>query len=265
MTILVTGATGGIGRLVVDALIRRGATNVRALTVNPHRAQLPPEVEVARGYVGKPETLEGALDGVDRMYLAPVPETVAQALAVARRAGVSHVVDLSGGGHWQMVLDAVEASGIPWTHLGPGEFMWNFTMWADEIRTDGEVRDPHPEAGNAPIDEIDIADVAAETLLGEGHVGKYYDMTGPETLTRAQMLSHISAALGRDIPMVKISRDEAIERLRPGMGEFAEWFVDSHGELVDSPQQPTRVVEEILGRPATTFAQWAQRNVALFT
>ncbi|MCW4351848.1 NAD(P)H-binding protein [Hoyosella sp. YIM 151337] len=264
MTILVTGATGGIGRLVVDALIRRGATGIRALTVNPERAQLPPGVEVARGYVGKPETLSAALEGVERMYLAPVPETAAQALEVARTAGVSRVVDLSGGGHWQEMADAVEASGIPWTHLGPGEFMWNFAMWADEIRADGEVRDPHPEAANAPIDEIDIADVAAAALLEDGHVGKYYDMTGPETLTRAQMLSHIAAALGRDIPMVKISREEAIERLRPGMGEFAEWFVDTHGELVGNPQQPSGVVEEILGRPGTTFAAWARRNVAQF-
>src|ERR687893_243334 len=92
MTILVTGATGNIGRRVVDQLLAAGATSVRALTVDPVRAALPPEVEVVVGYTGRPETLPAALKGVERMYLAPPPGPT-DVLALARRAGVERVVD----------------------------------------------------------------------------------------------------------------------------------------------------------------------------
>lgn len=77
MRILVTGATGNVGRLVVDHLLARGA-QVRALTTNPRKAALPPEVEIARGYLGRPDTLPAGLADVDRMYLAPLPATAAR-------------------------------------------------------------------------------------------------------------------------------------------------------------------------------------------
>ena len=75
MTILVTGATGNVGRLVVDRLLAMGATGVRALTNDPEKAALPAEVEVVEGYIGRPQTVPAALGGVERMYLAPLPET----------------------------------------------------------------------------------------------------------------------------------------------------------------------------------------------
>ena len=96
MTILVTGATGSIGRMVVDHLWARGATEVRALTVDPDRAALPDGVEAVSGSVRRPGSLDAALDGVDAMYLAPFPPTVTDVLERARKAGVGHVVDLSG-------------------------------------------------------------------------------------------------------------------------------------------------------------------------
>lgn len=91
-----TGATGNIGRMVVDHLLERGARDVRALTMDPARANLPPGVEVAHGYLRRVETLPAALEGVDRMYLARAPETVDEVMALARAAGVRRVVDLSG-------------------------------------------------------------------------------------------------------------------------------------------------------------------------
>ncbi|AEF41072.1 NAD(P)H-binding protein [Hoyosella subflava] len=264
MTILVTGATANIGRLVVDELLELGATDIRALTANPAKAQLPECVDVVEGYVGRPETLTRALAGVERMYLAPVVETAGAVTAMAREAGVEHIVDLAGGGWWRPVEEAVENSGVPWTHLGPGEFMWNTEIWADQIKTTGAVRDAFPEAANAPIAVEDIADVAARTLTEGGHIGRAYELTGPETLTRREMVRQIGEALGREIPFIEVSREEAIANLIPAMGDQAEWYVDIHAELIDAPQQANQLVEELTGRPAMTFAEWARRNTSLF-
>jgi uncharacterized protein YbjT (DUF2867 family) len=265
--ILVTGATGNIGRLVVDELLAAGATDVRALTNNPEKAALPPQVEVVRGYLGRVETLRGAFDGVEKMYLAPLEETVREVTTLAAKAGVRHIVDVSGpkDSWWGPVATAVEESGAAWTHLSPGEFMDNLLMWAEQIRTTGEVRDGYPEAANAPIDLGDIAAVAATALLEDGHAGKEYLLTGPETLTRAEMVRHIGAALGREIPFVEVGHDEAVAVLEPSMGEFAQWYVDGMRDLAQHPQQANRLVEEITGRSATTFAQWARKKVDQFS
>jgi uncharacterized protein YbjT (DUF2867 family) len=264
--ILVTGATGNIGRLVVDHLLRAGATEVRALTNNPAKAKLPPEVEVVEGYLGRVETLPAAFDGVDRMYLAPLEDTVREAVALAAEAGVRHIVDLAGpkDSWWGSVEAAVEESGVPWTHLEPGEFMNNYLMWADQVRTTGEVRDGYPEAAVAAIDLDDIAAVAACALLEDGHEGEAYLLTGPESLTRAEMVRRIGEALGRDVPYIGLSHADAVEQLRPSMGEFAEWYVDGMAELAEHPQTAVPTVAELTGRPGTTFAEWARRNADAF-
>jgi uncharacterized protein YbjT (DUF2867 family) len=259
VTILVTGATGSVGRLVVDHLLAAGATDVRALTNKPERAALPKEVDVVKGYIGRPETLPPALEGVDRMYLAPLAETVHEVLTLAKQAGVRHVVDLAGpeGNWWHDIEVAVEESGIPWTHLDAGEFMENSLIWADQIRTTGEVRDAYPDAANAPIAMDDIAAVAAVALLGDGHVGKAYDLTGPESLTRAEMVRCIGSALGRDIPYVELTRAQAVEQLSKAMGEYADWYLEGKAALIGHPQQAVATVAQVTGRPATTFAEWA--------
>jgi uncharacterized protein YbjT (DUF2867 family) len=264
--ILVTGATGNIGRLVVDHLLRAGATEVRALTKDPAKAKLPPEVEVVEGYLGQVETLPAAFEGVDRMYLAPLERTVREVVALAAKAGVRHIVDLAGpkDSWWGSVEVAVEESGVAWTHLEPGEFMNNYLMWADQIRTSGAVRDGYPNAGVAAIDLDDIAAVATRALLEDGHEGKAYLLTGPESLTRAEMVRQIGEALGREVPYVELPHDEAVEQLRPSMGEFAEWYVNGMAELTEHPQEAVRTVAEVTGRPGTTFAQWARRNVDAF-
>jgi uncharacterized protein YbjT (DUF2867 family) len=96
MTILVTGATGNIGRRVVDHLIDLGANDIRALTKNPAKANLPDGVTPVIGYLGDPESLRAALVGVNRMYLAPLPQTVNATLELVNAAGVEYVVALSG-------------------------------------------------------------------------------------------------------------------------------------------------------------------------
>jgi len=265
--ILVTGATGNVGRLVVDELLALGATDVRALTASPAKAQLPPGVEVVRGYLGKVETLPAAFEGVDRMYLAPLLETVEEATSLAAAAGVRHIVDLAGGKHsdWQPIERAVEASGVPWTHLEAGEFMQNAAVWAPQIRAGDEVRDGYADSAGALIALEDIAAVAARILLDGGHAGQTYELTGPQTQTRAERVRVIGQVLGRELRYVELSHDQAIAQLRPQLGDFAAWYVAGEQALVTHPQVATRSVEQLSGRPGTTFAQWVTANVDLFS
>ncbi|ACQ80929.1 NmrA family protein [Beutenbergia cavernae DSM 12333] len=267
MTILVTGATGTVGRLVVDALLDRGATDVRALTIDPVRAALPAGVDVAIGSVLRPETLRGAFDGVRSFYLAPHPPTTAAVMAVAVSAGVERVVDLAGaeGTGWETIEPPVEESGLGWTHLEPGEFMENATIWAEQIRERREVRDAFPSAANAPIAMADVADAAAACLLDETHAGRRYTLTGPETLTSVEKVRVLGDAIGAPVTFVEVPRADAIAQLEASMGEYAEWYVDGYAALVEHPQAAVPALSEVLGRPATTFAQWARANAAAFT
>jgi uncharacterized protein YbjT (DUF2867 family) len=266
MKILVTGATGSVGRLVVDELLALGATDVRALTNNPAKAALPDGVEVVEGYLGRPETLPAALDGVERMYLAPLIRTVHEACRLAAAAGVRHIVDMAGakGDHWAQIEEGVEACGVPWTHLEPGEFMANAEIWAAQIASGDVVRDCYGDAANAPVALRDIAAVAARILVDGGHHGRSYELTGPETLTRRERVRLIAEALGREITYVDLPRDQAIEQLALVLGEHAEWYVDGQAQLLEHPQRPVLTVAEIVGRPATTFAEWARQHVDSF-
>jgi uncharacterized protein YbjT (DUF2867 family) len=264
--ILVTGATGNVGRMVVDELLALGADDVRALTNNPAKAALPAGVEVVRGFVGKVETLPAALDGVDVMYLAPHLETVFEAARLAADAGVGRIVDLAGakGDHWQGIEDGVEASGVPYTHLEPGEFMANAGIWAEQIRAGDVVRDAYSDAANAPIAQEDIAAVAARVLVEDGHVGKSYELTGPESLTRREKVERIGRALGRELTYVELPHDEAIKQFALAMGEYGEWYVDGLAELARHPQAAVPTVAELLGRPAMTYEEWARRHTEMF-
>lgn len=189
MTILVTGATGNIGRRVVDELITLGAKDIRALTTNPAKANLPEQVTAVTGYLGKPESLPAALEGVERMYLAPLPDTLDRTLKLITAANVDYVVALSGGAHWHSYARTIAASGVAHTQLGPGEFLENFTIWSEQIKTDRTVREPYPTAVEAPISMDDIARVAATLLVTpeQKHHGRMYPITGPAALTRAEI------------------------------------------------------------------------------
>ena len=268
MKILVTGATGNIGRRVVDELLALGATDVRALTVDPGRAALPPSVEVVRGYLGRPETLPAAFAGVDRLYLAPLLDTVEEATRLAAAAGVRHIVDLAGaaGSSWPPIERAVEACGVPWTHLEAGEFMTNTAIWAPQIRAGDVVADAYPDEANPMIDPADIAAVAARVLVdGAVHEGRTYTLTGPRTLTRRERIEEIGRALGRTLTVEPAGHDRAVADLGPVMGAHAEWYLAGIGaSAAAGPRPPTTTVADLTGRPATAFGQWAGQNVARF-
>ncbi|TDZ97982.1 NAD(P)H azoreductase [Mycobacteroides salmoniphilum] len=265
MTVLVTGATGNIGRKVVDHLVALGVGDIRALTTSPEKAALPDGVTPVLGYLGKPESLAGVFDGVERMYLAPLPSTAVDVLELARAAGVGHVVALAGDASWWAEqAAAVENSGVGWTQLGPGEFMENYAMWAEQINRTGAVHEPERHVAQSPIAMDDIARVAAVVLgSGDEHLGKRYPITGPEAVTRQQLVQTIADVAGVEARYVISSPEEAVRELRPTMGDRAQWYVET---LTDPAfEQPANtLVAELTGYPGTTFAQWVADNVGLF-
>ena len=121
-----------------------------------------------------------------------------------------------------------------------------------------------PRAANAPIDLDDIAAVAATALLEEGHTGRAYELTGPETITRGDRVRLIGEALGRDIPFVELTHDEVVRELSKVMGEYTGWYFDVVAALAEAPQRAVMTVEDVTGRPATTFAQWAVAHADQF-
>lgn len=267
MTILVTGATGTVGRHVTDQLVQRGV-RVRALTRNPARARarLPEGVELAAGDLMKPETLGDALQGVEAMFLIISSDepnadlnTDPQIAALAEAAGVRRVVILVGYEEGP-VEDAVRAGGMQWTLVKPSEFMANARDdWQEAIRTEGVVREFYGNARSARVHEGDIAAVAVEALLGEGHHGRSYSLTGPEVLTRREAVRAIAAAIGKEIPFVELTEDEARRNWRDQ--GYDEGSMDFFVQMAKNPPEagytvlPT--VEQVLGRPARAFSDWA--------
>ncbi len=276
MTILVTGATGSVGRLLVDELVAAGAP-VRALTVNPAKAALPEQVDVVKGYLGKPETLPEALKGVDTVYLAPLADTVYDFTKLAKEAGVRRVVALSGsnaddpeenssGVDYAIIEKAVEEAGFDWTFLRPGAFMNNTLGWADMIKAERVVREAYGDARMTPIDLGDIAAVAAHVILTEGHIGKKHTLSGPTAISQREQVAAISAALGTEVTFHELTREEADKQWADAgvPAEISGWLLDGFAYFVEHPDTPTGVVQQLTGRPGVGYGEWAVANVDAF-
>lgn len=277
MTILVTGATASVGRLLVDELVSAGAT-VRALTNDPARAALPNEVEIARGYLGWPSTLPAALDGIDTVYLAPLPAYVDDFVRCATEAGVRRVVVLSAepadyeaqgdpaNWHYYRIERAIEAAGFDWTFLRPGQFMTNTLGWAPTIKAEGVVRAPYAGAVQTPVDLGDIAAVASVVLLSERFNGEKIAMSGPEGLTPPEEVEWIAEAIGQEVRFEEQTPQEYLDSLAPAIGlETAQWLLDGFRMMAEYPMKPEPAVAELTGRPAVTYREWAVANADGFT
>ncbi|WP_327731837.1 NAD(P)H-binding protein [Streptomyces sp. NBC_00487] len=271
--ILVTGATGTVGRQVVAELLARGHA-VRALTRDASRAALPAEVEVVQGDLDHPDSLIPALEGVTGVhlitfggaYFAPL-ETGPQILKPARAAGVRRVTVLHGGGP-SPLEDAVRADDrVDWTVLMPVEFMANALEWADGIVGADAVREPFVSRLSAMVHEGDIGAVAAVALTEEGHAGQEYVITGPELLTVGDKMATIAAARGREITLIELTEEQAVAQWRAAghPEDVIGFLLQAYGNTPEVGRTVLDTVEKVTGHPARTFAQWAARHADAFT
>jgi uncharacterized protein YbjT (DUF2867 family) len=280
--VLVIGATGIVGRQVASQLQAAGV-QVRAMARNPEKARFTSPIEVVRGDLTLPETLEGCVTGIDAVFLvwtAP-PDTVASAVErIATQA--RRVVFLSSPYktpdpffqqpnpikelHAQ-IERLIENSGLEWTFLRPGMFAANAVRWwAPQIRAGDSVRWPYLAAPTAPIDERDIAAVAVRALIEDGHAGAEYVLTGPQSLSQFEQVVAIGRAIGRPLRIEEISPEEARRELLAIIPAppVIKMLLDAWAAATGRPAYVTSTVAEITGKPPRTFLEWATDNAREF-
>jgi uncharacterized protein YbjT (DUF2867 family) len=283
--VLVIGATGRVGRLVVDELLRADVP-VRALTRRPEQAALPAGAEVVAGDLTAPASLDTALQGVGAVFLVWTAAQEAAAAVVARLAAHTagqrrRVVYLSSphqtphpffqqpnslrGLHAE-VERLLAAATVDVVVLRPGMFASNaLHWWAPQIRNGDVVRWPYGAVETAPVDRRDIAAVATRALLDDRHVGGDYVLTGPESLSQAAQVRAIGDAIGRPLRFDELSPDE-FRRETAGTwpANIAEMLLAAWRATLGHPAFVTSAVEEIVGSPPRTFYEWAGDNAAAF-
>ncbi|MFB0618786.1 NAD(P)H-binding protein [Streptomyces sp. AGS-58] len=271
--IVVTGATGNVGRALVDRLLAAGQP-VRALTRDPERAGLPAPAEVVAFRPDEPAAL---FTGATKLFLYAQAGT-APLLAAARAHGVRHVVLLSSGviqegadeTHPIHVMHAtaerqIQDSGLAWTFLRPNAFATNALQWAPQIRAGDTVRGVFADGLSAPIHEDDIAAVAERVLLGDGHEGAAYRLTGPAATSNAGQVEAIGAALGRKLTFVEADPADAGPELFPHVPpQMLKRLLRTFAETVGVPPEITGTVEQLTGTPARPFEEWARDHAGDF-
>ncbi len=280
--VLVTGATGRVGRVVIDQLLAAGVP-VRALTRrSASAAALPPAVEVATGDLTIPESLDAALPGVGAVFLVwTAPAMTAPAVIARLATHAPRVVFLSSPHQTphpffqqpnpMAVLHAeierlIAVAGLASTIIRPGMFALNtLHWWAAQIRNGGVVRWPYGAAETAPIDERDIAAVAVRALSEDRHAGGDYVLTGPESLSQAGQVRIIGGAIRSRIRFEELSPED-FRRETAGIwpAPVVDMLLAAWKAALGQPAFVTSTVSDVVGSPARTFRQWAADHAAAF-
>ncbi|MEV5201367.1 NAD(P)H-binding protein [Streptomyces sp. NPDC053720] len=277
--ILVTGATGTIGREVVRRIPADLA--VRIMARDPGRVTgAGAAAEIVHGDFSDPGSLAGVLRGVRTVFLVTNPggDDDAGFIRAARSAGVGHVVKLSAAAvadsraedlitRWQRRNEELlRASGMEWTLLRPRAFMSNALSWAGSIRSDDVVRALHGSSSNACVDPRDVAEVAVRALTEDGHAGRTHTLTGPEAVSAVEQTAQLAELLRRPLRFEELGP----ERARAALG--ARYPADIVEALLESAERGREgakaavdgTVAALLGRPAGTFRGWAGDHLGAF-
>ncbi|WKG09794.1 NAD(P)H-binding protein [Nocardia sp. PE-7] len=277
--VLVIGATGHVGGQVA-AQLAAGGTPVRALARDPRAASLPPNIEVVQGDLTAPDTLDGALDGIDAVYLTwPMLSAEIAEQVVARVAAHARRIVLLSSGAVRDDLDEqdhpigrahalieqpITESALEWTFLRPGGFATNTLEWAPQIRAGNVVRGAYGSASVALVHEADIAAVAVRALTTDGHAGVKYVLTGPAPLSRIDQVEAIGAALGRALVWEEIGPEAAVAQMSWLPPDIARVVLSGLAGYVDTPGTATTSVREVTGSSARGYRRWAADHVADF-
>jgi len=275
--ILVTGASGTIGRELMAALKSRG---ISATAMSSRAGAGSSGTPAVQGDFLRPETLEQAFRGFDTIFLLlpltpELPAMGRNAIAAAKAAGVKHVVRLSGGGadadspiaiarvHGEIDRE-LRNSGLAWTLLKPVSFMQNFLSYHLEQILGGAYYAPHGKGATALIDVADIAESAAAVLANPAqHAGKSYNLTGGEAMDDAAHMALISAATGRQISYVDIPEDAARGAMS-GLGYppiMVDWLMSLNAAIkAGYSGTVSHDVELLTGRPPRRFADFVRAN-----
>ncbi|MFF1691959.1 MULTISPECIES: NAD(P)H-binding protein [unclassified Streptomyces] len=276
--IVVTGATGNVGRPLVAALTAAGE-QVTAVSRRP-APDLP--VRHVQADVGDAESLRPALEGADALFLLigaelhQGGEPPSAVLDVAKAAGVRRVVLLSSQGAvtrpdavshagLRAFEEAVRQSGLDWTLLRPGAFASNAFAWADSVRAHRTVAAPFADVALPVVDPADIAAAADVALREEGHAGRAYELTGPVALSPREQAVALGEAIGAEVRFTELSRAEARAFMTRFMPEpVVDGTLDILGSPLPAEQRVSPDLRTLLGREPGAFAQWAERNAAAF-
>ncbi|CAM5289244.1 NAD(P)H-binding protein OS=Streptomyces tendae OX=1932 GN=GUR47_11475 PE=4 SV=1 [Streptomyces tendae] len=277
--IVVTGATGNIGRPLTRALAEAGE---QVTAMSRHPAAVPDGVRHAVADLAEPAALRPVLAGVKSMFLLlsgdlhATGADPADLIGEAARAGVRRVVLLSTLGvvtrpfgrtriAMRELEDTLRESGLEWAVLRPGGFASNALWWAESVRERGMVAAPFGDVGVPVVDPADIAAVAAACLLEDRHTGAAYELTGPEVITPRGQTEALAAALGSPVAFHELTREEARAAMALSMpAELADDTLDILGDPSPAELRVSPDVERVLGRAPLTFADWAARHVDAF-
>jgi uncharacterized protein YbjT (DUF2867 family) len=277
--IVVTGATGNVGRPLTEALTAAGQ---QVTTVSRHAAVVPDGVRHVVADLAEPAGLEPALAGAKALFLLlsgdlhAAGANPADVIGRAAAAGVRRVVLLSTLGvatrpfgttrvAMRALEDVLRESGLDWTILRPGGFASNALWWAESVRAHHVVPAPFGDIGVPVVDPADIAEVAAAGLLDDRHTGEVYELTGPAVITPRGQTAAIAAELGSPVRFHELTRAEAKAGMTRSMpGELADDTLDILGSPSPAELHVSPDVERVLGRAPRSFADWAARNIAAF-
>ena len=288
-TILVTGATGTVGSEVVKQLSRDASGyNIKAgvhSIENAKRVQQYDRVRAVQIDYDKQEGLETAFKDVDKLFLLthPSPKTVeheSNLVTEAKKSGIKHIVkqsimradlgaDVEAMRLHRQTEKLIEESGIPYTFIRPNEFMQGFINFqGTTIKNNNAFYIPAEDAKVSIVDARDIAAVAVQALInGDKHYNKIYMITGPEALSYHRAAEILSNATGKKIDYVNISEEETRAALKEtGMDD---WLINTIVGLYalyrnGGASQVSSAVEEVTGRKATAFVEFAKDHADAF-